>query len=303
MTLLALLLGLLLERTLTQLLHLREPRWFDGYLDWALARFRDLRGGAALFITILLVLLPVMPVALVAWAFHEVLLGIVFIAFAAFVLLFSLGPRDLKTEVDEYIEALKRGDREAAARVAREIMEHDAGQRTGVGPDTLEEAIFVQTNNRVFGVVFWFMLLGPAGAWLFRVSDLMRRRAVFEYRGRAETSGQVPDFVEALNSIYGVLAWAPARLLSLGYALAGSFEQALGEWRRQVQNAGARFFDTNDHLLASVGLGALGLDGGTDENVALPDGERVRACMRLVERALLIWLVFISALVLIGWVR
>jgi membrane protein required for beta-lactamase induction len=187
------------------------------------------------------VLLPVMPVALVAWVFHEVLLGILFVAFGAFVLLFSLGPRDLKTEVDDYIEALGRGDREAAARVAREIMEHDAGQRTGVGPDTLEEAIFVQTNNRLFGVVFWFMLLGPAGAWLFRVSDLMRRRAVFEYRGRAESSGQVPDFVEALHAIYGVLAWAPARLLSLGYALAGSFEQALGEWRRQVQNAGARF--------------------------------------------------------------
>jgi membrane protein required for beta-lactamase induction len=303
MTLIALLLGLILERTLTRLLHLREPRWFDGYLDWALARFRNLRGGQALFLTILLVLLPVLPVALVAWAFHDVLLGIVFIGFSAVVLVFSLGPRDLKDEVDDYVEALERGDREAAARVAREIMEHDAGQRTGVGPDTLEEAIFVQTNNRLFGVVFWFMLLGPAGAWLFRVSDLMRRRAVFEYRGRSETSEQVPDFVESLNSIYGVLAWAPARLLSLGYALAGSFEQALSEWRRQMQNASARFFDTNDHLLASVGVGALGGAGEADVLVALPDVTRVRACMRLVGRALLIWLVFISALVLIGWVR
>jgi len=303
MTLLALLLGLVLERTLTHLLHLREPRWFDGYLDWALARFRNVRGGAALFLTILLVLLPALPVALIAWAFHDVLLGVVFIAFAAFVLVFSLGPRDLKDEVDDYIEALERGDREAAARVAREIMEHDAGQRTGVGPDTLEEAIFVQTNNRLFGVVFWFMLLGPAGAWLFRVSDLMRRRAVFEYRGRAEGSEHVPDFVDALHAIYGVLAWAPARLLSLGYALAGSFEQALGEWRRQMQNASARFFDTNDHLLASVGTGALGATNEAEDVLALPGAERVRACMRLITRALLIWLVFISALVLIGWVR
>jgi membrane protein required for beta-lactamase induction len=303
MTLIALLLGLALERTLTHLLHLREPRWFDGYLEWALARFRNLRGGQALFLTVLLVLLPVLPVALIAWAFHDVLLGIVFIGFSAVVLVFSLGPRDLKDEVDDYIEALERGDREAAARVAREIMEHDAGQRTGVGPDTLEEAIFVQTNNRLFGVVFWFMLIGPAGAWLFRVSDLMRRRAVFEYRGRSESSGQVPDFVEALHTIYGVLAWAPARLLSIGYALAGSFEQALGEWRRQMQNASARFFDTNDHLLASVGLGALGVTEEPDVLVALPDAERVRACMRLVGRALLVWLVFISTLVLIGWVR
>lgn len=303
MTLIALFLGLALERTLTRLLRLREPRWFDGYLEWALARFRTVRGGSALLLTIVLVLLPVLPVALLAWSFRDMLLGVVFIAFAALVLLFSLGPRDLKQEVDDYIEALERGDRDAAARVAREIMEHDAGQRTGSGPDTLEEAIFVQTNNRLFGVVFWFMLLGPAGAWLFRVSDLMRRRAVFEYRGRADHSDQVPDFVDSLHTVYGVLAWAPARLLSLGYALAGSFEQALSEWRRQMQNASTRFFDTNDHLLASVGIGALGTTDGPDDGLPLPDTVRVRACMRLITRALLIWLVFISALVLIGWVR
>jgi membrane protein required for beta-lactamase induction len=182
-------------------------------------------------------------------------------------------------------------------------MEHDAAQRTGTAPDTLEDALFVQTNNRVFGVAFWFMLLGPAGAWLFRVSDLMRRRAVFEYRGRADNSELVPVFVEALQTVHGVLAWAPARLLALGYALAGSFEQALDEWRRSVQAAGARFFDTNDHLLAGVGRGALNVDLEPTEFAALPGLGRVQACMRLITRALLIWLVFLATLVLIGWVR
>jgi len=132
MTLIALFLGLALERTLTRLLHLREPRWFDGYLDWALARFRALRGARALVLTIVLVLLPVLPVALAAWWFHDTLLGVVFIAFAAFVLVFSLGPRDLKEEVDDYIEALEKGDRDAAARVARwqvELEGQDALQR------------------------------------------------------------------------------------------------------------------------------------------------------------------------------
>jgi membrane protein required for beta-lactamase induction len=303
MKLIALLLGLLLERLLTHALHLREPRWFDRYLDWALARFRELRGGRALALTILLVLLPALPVALIAWVFQDLLLGIVYVAFAALVLVFSLGPRDLKDEVDDYIAALDRGDRQAAERVAREIMEHDAAQRTGTGPDTLDDAIFVQTNNRIFGVAFWFMLIGPAGAWLFRVSDLMRRRAVFEYRGRADGSASVPAFVDALQAVHGVLAWAPARLLALGYALAGSFEQALDEWRRTVQAAGARFFDTNDHLLAGVGRGALNVEIEPIEFIALPGIVRVEACMRLITRALLIWLVFASALVLIGWVR
>ena len=257
MTLLALLLGLLLERSATRLLDLREPRWFDGYLDWALTRFQDLQGASALLLTALLVLLPVLPVAFVAWAFREVPTGILFVCFGAFVLVFSLGPRDLKTEVDEYLQAMESGDRDAAARVAREITEHDAAQRTADTSSTLEEAIFVQANNRAFGVLFWFMALGPAGAWLFRVSDLMRRRAVFEYRGRAETSNELPEFVYALQVIHGILAWGPARLLALGYALVGGFERAMSAWRDLMQREGQQFFDVNDELLGGVGRAAV----------------------------------------------
>lgn len=302
MTLLALLLGLLLERTATRLLDLREPRWFDGYLDWALTRFQDLHGGSAFLVTVLLVLLPVMPVALVAWAFREVPTGILFVCFGAFVLVFSLGPRDLKTEVDEYLRAIESGDRDAAARVAREITEHDAAQRTADTSSTLEEAIFVQANNRVFGVLFWFMALGPAGAWLFRVSDLMRRRAVFEYRGRAEVSSELPEFVHALQIIHGILAWGPARFLALGYALVGGFERAKVAWKDLMQRAGQAFFDVNDELLGTVGRAAVD-DEPLEDLQSLPDAADVRACMRLVNRALLLWLVFVATLVLIGWVR
>jgi AmpE protein len=303
MTLLALLLGLLLERSATRLLDLREPRWFDGYLDWALTRFRGLHGGSAFLVTVLLVLLPVLPVALLAWAFREVPTGILFVCFGAFVLVFSLGPRDLKTEVDEYVQAMESGNRDAAARVAREITEHDAAQRMADTSSTLEEAIFVQANNRVFGVLFWFMALGPAGAWLFRVSDLMRRRAVFEYRGRAEASSEVPEFVHALQVIHGILAWGPARLLALGYALVGGFERAKGAWRDIVRREGVPFFDVNDELLGGVGRAAVDDEPLEEDVQPLPDAADVRACMRLVNRALLLWLVFVATLVLIGWVR
>jgi AmpE protein len=305
MTLIALLLGLAIERAVTHLFHLREPRWFDAYIEWTLARFRNLHGVGLIVLTIFLVLLPVVPVALVAHAFSDILHGLLYVAFATLVLVFSLGPRDLKRELDDYLTALATGDRAAAANVAREIMEHDAAQRTGAASDTLEDAIFVQTNNRLFGVAFWFMVSGPAGAWLFRVSDLMRRRAVFEYRERALNPESVPEFVAVLQAIHGVLAWVPARLLALGFALAGSFERAIQAWRGYARAAQARFFDTNDHLLAAVGGSALELDATAPSADVMPlaDAARVRACVALVTRALVIWLVITSALVLIGWVR
>lgn len=304
MNLIALFLALVLERAATQLFQLREPRWFDSYIEWTLARFRNVHGGALIIMTILLVLLPVVPVALVAAVFSGTLLDLLYLAFATFVLVFSLGPRDLKREVDDYLAALAVDDREAAANVAQEIMEHDAAQRTAAGPATLEDAIFVQANNRLFGVALWFMAAGPAGAWLFRVSDLLRRRAVFEYRERAASPEAVPPFVAVLQGIHGVLAWVPARILALGYALAGSFDRAREAWRSYVKTPGGRFFDTNDHLLATVGRAALEIEPvpPAGEVVSLPDAQRVSACMALVTRALVIMLVAISLLVLIGWV-
>src|SRR6185295_13572903 len=223
------------------------------------------------------------PVAIIATYFYREapLLAFAYVAFAVIVLVFSLGPRDLKDEVDDYISALQSGDEARALCVGRELMEHDAAQRTGPGAQTLEEAIFVQTNNRIFGVAFWFMIGGPAGAWAFRVSDLMRRRAVFEYRERAADPADVPEFVRALQIIHGVMAWAPARLLALGFALAGSFDRATGEWRH-ARDAGTRFFDVNDQLLARVGTGALEAPLPAGETVPPATLDRVRGCIGLV---------------------
>ena len=51
------------------------------------------------------------------------------------------------------------------------------------------------------------VLLGPAGAWLYRVADLMRRRAVFEAGRKAATGEAEPRCLQVVQSIYGVLAW------------------------------------------------------------------------------------------------
>jgi AmpE protein len=295
MNLIALLLALIIERLTTHWLHLREAHWFDRYLEWSLRRFARLRGTRVVLVALLFMLLPVLPVAAVAIAFAEWLSGLVYVGFAAIVLVFSFGPRDLKEETDEYRAALGRGDSAGAARAARAIMEHDARQRLRAAPNTVEDAVFVQANNRIFGVAFWFLVAGPAGAWFFRVSDLMRRHAIMEHRDLFAHEARGIDFAHALQAIHGVLAWLPARLLAIGYALAGSFDAAFASWRALVRDRLSGFFERNDELLMHVGRGALGAAGprhGSDE--------RCRAAMQLVWRASLIWLVVVALLVLVG---
>ena len=289
MKLIALILGLVIERLATQLLHLRELRWFDRYFDIGLVQIARLRGWVALLGVLSLVAVPLLPVLLVSLAFTDVLWDLPYLAFAVLVLLFSLGPRDLGEEVDEYCDAIRSEDQEAADRIARELLGADQTEND----EAVVRAVFIQANNRIFGVVFWFILLGPVGAWLFRVTDLLRRRAHFE-------AERVPELKQALTHIevvHGVLGWLPARLAALGYAISGSFDDALSCWRAYAASGDEPIHHTNDEIVACVGCGALSLVEGDTEG---PD-HGARKAMRLVTRTIFVWTTVIALMTLPGW--
>lgn len=299
MNLIALFLGLLLERVLTKMLHLRDLRWFDGYFDWGFNHMRGKGKAACLLIGLFMVLLPCLPFAVVAVYFSHLLGGVPYLGFAAFVLLFSLGPRDLGSEVEDYCRAVEADDQETSRRVAKELLEEDAPRRAAARDRALEDAVFVQANNRLFGVIFWFIIFGPVGAWLFRVMDLMRRRAQFEAWRDGKLDPEELDFLSAAKRLHWLLAWVPSRLLALGYALAGSFEDAVADWRSYYQECSPHFFDANEEVVACVGKGALAMDTVDDNQAQV---RRLRAAMRLVNRTFFIWITVISLITLFGWV-
>ena len=105
MNFLALLLGLATERMLTHLFHLREFRWLDPLFDRHLRRLRNARSWLAVSLTLLLTILLVVPVAAASLLLWDELLRIPYFLFAVVVLLFSLGPRDLDDEVEDYLVA------------------------------------------------------------------------------------------------------------------------------------------------------------------------------------------------------
>lgn len=282
---LALILGLTVERVLAHLLHLRNHGLLADTTCWMLDRGSRYLPSAWLVLVLVLALL-VAPVAGSAWAMGDTLLGMPGLVFSVVVLVYALGPDDLESQVDAYLAALNQGDAAEADRIGAELLEAELPEERVARTRALTEAILVQANNRVFSIVFWFALLGPAGAWAMRVTDLARHRLTEDAAGS--------PMALAAGTLHGVLAWAPSRLVALGYALAGSFQDAFADWRTLYQTYTGHFLEVNNEVVACAGWGALGPVIEHDE------ARRVRQALSLVTRTLVIWLVTIGLLTLSG---
>lgn len=286
MTLISALLGIAADRLLTHLHEWRHYEQYLAYVDWMRTRFSgpawDHVGG------LLFILLPVwVGVGLLQGWIGDWVFGLLGMLFYVAVFVYCLGPRDLAVDVDTYCEVCDSSDADLRKRAAGRLLK---GQEVPETPAECSEritaAVLVEANDRLFAVLFWFVLLGPLGAVIYRSSSVL-------YEQRAEP-GEFGDSVAWLHSL---LVWIPARLVALGYALTGHFDSALEGWRRahEVQPVGV---EGSQRVLGATGTGALGAAQGTS---AVAAAEPVRSAMRLVWRTLTVWLVVLSLLVLAGW--
>ncbi len=303
MHLIALLIGLVIERLATQLFHLRRLRWIDKIIDTGFRQANRLPNWPALIPIVAITILLALPVLAVVLALGDSLLGFPYLILGVVVLFFSLGPQDIGEEVDDYCKAIEDGDNERVHETAKAIIESDVPEDTLERIHRVEEAVCVQANNRLFAVVFWFVLLGPLGAWTYRATDLVRRRAVFAESRDEEDDGNSERLRDAATLLHGWLAWIPARLTAIGYAAAGNFDTAIGAWRAPTEHSSDSPSEYNEHLLARVGTAALALSDDPDEDLVSRGVRGATAANRLVFRLLLIWAVVIAAMTLYGWTQ
>lgn len=300
MKLIALLIGLIVERLATQLFHLREFRWLDRLIDAGFRQVQRFANWPALIPVMMLALLLVLPVFLVIFGLGDALFGFPYMVLAIIVLFFSLGPKDIGEDIDEYCHALEAGDEEHIVRSARALMEKEVPAESSERTRKVEEAVCVQANNRLFAVIFWFVVLGPFGAWSYRVTDLIRRRAVFK-ASRADDGDAELRVLDAASNLHGWLAWVPARLTAIGFAMAGSFDAALSAWRTPADGDGGHPIETSERLLARVGAAALALGSVAEESDAARAIRGATAAKSMVYRLFFIWAAVIASMTLYGW--
>ena len=303
MTLIALLIGLIIERLATQIFHWRRMRWLDRIIDKGFVLAERFANWPALIPVLLITIVLALPVAAVTVALVDRLFGFPHLLLAVVVLFFSLGPNDIGEDVNEYCKALEADDDELIQQTARAIVEGDVPTDSLERIRSVEAAVCIQANNRLFAVVFWFVLLGPLGAWAYRVTDLIRRRAVFSAARDDNTDVPSMKVRDASVMLHSWLAWIPARLTAIGYAAAGHFDAALAAWRMPSGGGSETLSQRSEDLLARVGAGALALHEEDDEDLTARGVRGATAANGLVFRLLLIWAVVIAAMTLYGLSR
>lgn len=289
MTLIAALLGMLIDRFVGHLHVYRHYNHYLAYVDWVKTRLPAVMSGGVLGLLVALLPLLLLVGYLAQWL-HDWPFGDLFsLLYSILVLVYCLGPRDMAADVDTYCEVCTLDD--------HALREHAASRLTDseTAPANVHEciarvtrAVLVRASDRLFSVLFWFVLLGPVGAVLYRASSVLYQQC--------RSNDAFGDWVDRLHT---GLVWIPARLTALGYALSGHFDAALEGWRsaHQTHSQGA---EGSDRVIAETGLGALDLRDETSPE--LDEYQKpVRAAMRLVWRNLTIWLVAISVMTLAGW--
>lgn len=270
-------------------------------------------------------LLAVGGPAVLATAVHILLwqaLGYVFaLGWSVFVLYACLGFRQFSHHFTDIRDALDEGDEEKARTLLARWQQVDASKlpRREIVRHVIEYSVLA-AHRHVFGVLAWYVVLaalglGPAGAVVFRMAEFVAR--YWKYKSREEQQPVSAALHEAAGRAWTVIDWLPARITALGFAVVGSFEDAIDGWRNHAQ----LFPNDNDGVILAATSGAVNVRLGGEalkEVVASagpigqttpapdtgstpgrePEAAHLRSVVGLVWRSVVLWLVLLSLLTL-----
>ncbi len=263
MSLLSVIFALIAENFISSLSEMRRFNFFFRYVSWLRAKlptFSFQNGTVTLVIVVAGALFAVWLVS----AMLGNVLGLFGFLFGIAVLIFMIGPRDLEEDVQNVRTAFENKDFEGANFHASILAAREISEPPLQLAQTVKEDILLQANSRLLGVFFWFILLGPVGAVLFRVTCLLKENQINE------------------NDI------------------AGNFVDTMSYWNG-VSDLWLR--DSEEFIVVS-GVGALRyahrIEREEHEEEEVDTAGMLHA-LSLVKRSIIVWVVLLGLLTVTGW--
>ena len=213
------------------------------------------------------VLIPTLLTVTIHWLLWRFSVLLAF-AWSVGILYITLGFRQFSHYFTDIRDALEGSDEEAARDLLAHWRQVDASElpRSEIVRHVIEYSVLA-AHRHVFGVLGWFSViaalgLGPAGAVMYRMSEFVSRYWVYKsLHPRFAGDGASPALQAVALNAWGWIDYVPVRITALGFAVVGSFEDAIDAWRSYTQRfqaeSPAAANDRNDGLLLAATSGAV----------------------------------------------
>jgi len=317
MEFLVILLVLLINHYWTSNRHVVSDGWFSVFQGWMLVRVqklpRHLR-NFTLLLPLLLLAIPGMFLLLLLELVEGAGFGLVTLLLHIGLLLALFARVHLPNFTAHYLERWRQGDFESAFL----LLQAETGQLALDSCDDRDALhkhfcryVVSSSFERLFALLFWYVLLGPVGVLLYYLLLLLR-----------VDSARVLTVNDAshMQRLAYLMEWVPARLLALTFSLAGDFVAAFGRLREL-------FFDMDRSALSVVFCSAMAAIGATPKTMLVREGVagqarssvmieaaeeedelafslkaqcQVEDLMGLLARSQIIWLAILALLTLYG---
>jgi AmpE protein len=275
MVFIAILLALALERFFDWG-HLRRFEWFDQFSLMLAPHIDRLNPKVRMAACILP---PVLLVGLIEYILAGWLYGLLRFLFDFVILLYCFGPVNFWAQLYECLQAINQNDPQLSEARIKAAFPYISAATPQALHQAVVRAIFLDGHRRIFAVLFWFSVLGPMGALLYRLTALADSRATPELNAHSTKALEVLD-------------WLPARLLAFLFGLGGHFVKVLALWKQYASQG----LNSSDALISEAGVAALDYP----PSKPFPEsGEAEKLAVQLFDRALIIMLVFSAVLVLV----
>jgi len=263
---------------------------------------------------LLLLCLPPAALILVLLAVDGMLLGIMTLLIHICLLLALFDRVSLRSFTGAYLDRWRSGDFHAAFLLLQtrwqQLTLDSAGDRDAVH-EQFCRYIVSSSFERLFAVVFWYLVLGPAAALLYHLTVLYRSRGVQD---------QDSDAGRVVLRLGYLLEWVPARLLALTFSLAGDFVAAFARLRELLLDRDRSALS----LVLACALAAAGsaqrtmfvkesphgdsvdtvlIESGAAESstlAALRSAQQAEDLLALLQRSQIIWVTLLAVLAVYG---
>lgn len=273
---------------------LQVDGWLPGWQHWLIQRRNNLPEFLRDWPWILpamVITVPVLVLAVVLWLASGALFGLLSFGIHVLILVYCFARVNQQAVIEHYLDLWGRGNYEAAYLYANEqtpdAFSPDIGDYVRMHRAFLD-ALQQQAFRSLFAVLFWYILLGPLGAFTYWLTLNVWQQAILPgpYGERP-----LPD------RLIGLLEWLPARLLAFSYALAGNFAEAFAVLKAKLLQAPD--VDGNLALLTASASAAAGSSAVSDLDGSERAVRSLQALRDLLLRTQVVWVITLALLILV----